>query len=38
MAVFVPATLIVCLGLLRPFKAILIGLQYATKSGEGRLK
>jgi uncharacterized protein (DUF983 family) len=38
MAVFVPATLIVCLGLLRPFKAILIGLQYATKAGEGRLK
>jgi uncharacterized protein (DUF983 family) len=38
MAVFLPATLIVCLGLLRPFKALLIGLQYATRAGEGRLK
>jgi uncharacterized protein (DUF983 family) len=36
MAVFIPATLIVCLGLLRPFKALLIGLQYATRSGKGR--
>ena len=36
-AVFLPLTLIVCLGLLRPFKGLLIALQYRTKAEPGRL-
>ena len=36
-AIFMPLTLIVCLGLLRPFKGLLIGLQYRNKAGPGRL-
>jgi uncharacterized protein (DUF983 family) len=31
-------TLIVCLGLLRPLKGLLIALQYHNKAEEGRLK
>jgi uncharacterized protein (DUF983 family) len=37
MIVFLPLTLIVCLGLLRPLKGVLIALQYRTKAELGRL-
>ena len=36
-AIFMPLTLIVCLALLRPFKGLLIALQYRNKAGPGRL-
>jgi uncharacterized protein (DUF983 family) len=36
MAVFLPLTVLVCLGLLRPFKGVLIALQYRNKAAEGR--
>lgn len=32
-----PLILVLCLGLLRPFKGLLIAMQYATKAAEGRL-
>jgi uncharacterized protein (DUF983 family) len=38
MVVFLPLTLIVCLGLLRPFKGVLIALQYRNKAELGRLE
>ncbi|HTV33584.1 MAG TPA: DUF983 domain-containing protein [Methylocella sp.] len=34
--IFLPLTLIVCLGLLRPLKATLIALQYRNKAEQGR--
>ena len=37
MVVFLPLTLIVCLGLLRPLKGVLIALQYRNKAEPGRL-
>ncbi len=37
MAVFLPLTLVVCLGLLRPLKGVLIALQYRNKAELGRL-
>ena len=36
--VWLPLTLVVCLGLLRPFKGVLIALQYHHKAAEGRLE
>jgi uncharacterized protein (DUF983 family) len=36
MVVFLPLTVLVCLGLLRPFKGVLIALQYRNKAAEGR--
>jgi uncharacterized protein (DUF983 family) len=36
MAVFLPLAVAVCLGLLRPFKGVLIALQYRLKAEEGR--
>jgi uncharacterized protein (DUF983 family) len=36
MVLFLPLTIIVCLGLLRPFKGVLIALQYRNKAAEGR--
>ncbi len=36
-ALWLPVTAIVCLGLLRPFKAILVALQYRHRAEEGRL-
>ena len=36
-ALWIPLTLILCLGLLRPFKASLIALQYKHKAAEARL-
>ncbi|HRJ68570.1 MAG TPA: DUF983 domain-containing protein [Beijerinckiaceae bacterium] len=37
LAVFLPLTLIVCLGMLRPLKGLLVGLQYRNKAELGRL-
>jgi len=37
LTVFLPLTALVCLGLLRPLKGLLIALQYRTKAAEGRL-
>ena len=36
--IFLPLTLIVCVGLLRPLKGILIALQYRNRAGQGRLE
>ena len=38
LVIFLPTTLIVCLGLLRPLKGLLIALQYRNKAGQGRLE
>ena len=38
LVVFLPLTLIVCLGLLRPLKGMLIALQYRNKAEQGRLE
>ena len=35
---FLPLTLIVCLGLLRPLKGLLVSLQYKNKAEQGRLE
>ena len=37
-AVLLPLTLIVCLGMLRPLKGVLVALQYANKAEQGRLE
>ena len=37
LAIFMPLTLIVCLGMLRPLKGLMIGLQYKNKAEQGRL-
>jgi uncharacterized protein (DUF983 family) len=36
--VFIPLTLVVCLGMLRPLKGFLIASQYTNKAEPGRLK
>jgi uncharacterized protein (DUF983 family) len=36
--VFAPLTVIVCLGMLRPLKGLLIASQYANKAAPGRLE
>ncbi len=38
LVVFFPLTLIVCLGMLRPLKGVLIALQYRNKAEQGRLE
>ncbi|MCA0424934.1 MAG: DUF983 domain-containing protein [Proteobacteria bacterium] len=38
LVIFIPLTLIVCLGMLRPLKGILIALQYRNKAELGRLE
>jgi len=38
LVVFLPLTLVVCVGLLRPLKGLLIALQYRNKAEEGRLE
>jgi uncharacterized protein (DUF983 family) len=38
LAIFLPLTLVVCLGLLRPLKGVLVSLQYRNKAGLGRLE
>ena len=37
LSIFLPLTLVVCLGLLRPLKGIAIALQYRNKAGQGFL-
>ncbi|RFB78858.1 DUF983 domain-containing protein [Methylovirgula sp. 4M-Z18] len=36
--IFLPLTLVVCLGILRPLKGLLIALQYKNKAEQGRLE
>ena len=36
LAIFLPLTLVVCLGMLRPLKGVLIALQYRNKAEQGR--
>ena len=36
--IFLPLTLVVCLGMLRPLKGVLIALQYRNKAEPGRLE
>jgi uncharacterized protein (DUF983 family) len=36
--IFLPVTLILCLGMLRPLKGVLIALQYRNKAEQGRLE
>ncbi len=38
MAIFLPLTVVICLGMLRPLKGLAIGLQYRNKAEQGRLK
>jgi uncharacterized protein (DUF983 family) len=38
LVIFLPMTLAVCLGLLRPLKGLLIVLQYRNKAEQGRLE
>ena len=38
LVIFLPLTLIVCLGLLRPLKGLLVALQYRNKAEQGRLQ
>lgn len=37
LVIFLPMTLILCLGMLRPLKGLLIALQYRNRAEEGRL-
>ncbi len=37
LAIFLPATILICLGMLRPLKGLAIGLQFRNKAGQGRL-
>jgi uncharacterized protein (DUF983 family) len=37
LAIFLPLTLVVCVGLLRPLKGLLIALQFANRAEQGRL-
>jgi uncharacterized protein (DUF983 family) len=37
-AIFLPLTLVVCLGMLRPLKATIIHRQYQTRAAEGRFE
>ena len=37
-AIFFPLTLVVCLGMLRPLKGVLVALQYRNKAEQGRLE
>lgn len=38
MIIWLPLTIILCLGLLRPMKGLAIALQYSHDAGEGRLE
>ena len=37
LVIFLPLALVVCLGLLRPLKGLLVALQYRNKAGQGRV-
>ena len=38
LVIFLPLTLVVCVGMLRPLKGLLIALQYRNKAEQGRLE
>ena len=38
LVIFLPLTMIVCVGLLRPTKGLLVALQYRNKAEQGRLE
>ena len=38
LAIFLPMTIVVCLGILRPLKGVLVSLQYRNKAGHGQLE
>ncbi len=38
LVIFLPLTLFVCIGMLRPLKGILVALQYRNKSGQGSIE
>ena len=38
LVIFLPLTLVVCLGMLRPLKGILVALQYRNRAEQGRLE
>ena len=38
LVVFLPLTLVVCLGMLRPLKGALVALQFANRAEQGRLE
>lgn len=38
LVIFLPLTAIVCVGLLRPTKGLLVALQYKNKAEQGRLE
>lgn len=38
LVIFLPLTLVVCLGMLRPLKGVMIALQYRNKAEQGRLE
>jgi uncharacterized protein (DUF983 family) len=38
LVIFLPLTLVVCLGMLRPLKGVLVALQYRNRAGQGRLE
>jgi uncharacterized protein (DUF983 family) len=38
LVVFLPLTIIVCLGLLRPLKGIMVALQYKNRAEQARLR
>ncbi len=38
LVIFLPLTVAVCLGLLRPLKSLMVALQFHNKAAEGRLK
>ncbi len=38
LSIFLPLTVIVCVGLLRPMKGLLVALQYRNKAEQGRLE
>lgn len=38
LVIFMPLTIIICLGLLRPLKGLLVALQYRNKAEQGRLE
>lgn len=36
--IFLPLALVVCVGMLRPLKGVLVALQYRNKAEQGRLE
>jgi uncharacterized protein (DUF983 family) len=38
LVIFLPMTLVVCIGLLRPLKGLLVALQFRNKAEQGRLQ